>query len=320
LIGRWRLNKLPYQRELSMSMPNFLIVGAARAGTTSLNYYLKQHPGIYMHPAKELNFFAFEGQALDFKYWGRPPSQYFNTSIVDIAAYTHSFADVEGQSAIGEASTVYLYWPSAPERIKFYLPACKIIMILRHPADRGFSHYVDLRRKNREPYENYSEALQAEDERRNQNWLWDYYYREVGCYYKQVQRYSETFNPAQLRVFLYEDLCNNPIGLVQQIFRFLEVNDHFIPDVSIRHNQSGIPKNRFFYSPVWKPGLLRGLVKNLLPENLRKRMIARANETMLEKITLSPNLRNHLTEYYRQDILKLQDLIQGDLSSWLVQA
>ena len=300
-----------------MTLPNFLIVGAARSGTTSLHYYLRQHPMIFMHPAKELNFFAFEGHPLDFKYWGEPPTQYLTTSITDFKKYVDTFSGVRDQTVLGEASTVYLYWETAPERIRYYRPDCKIVAILRQPVERGFSHFIDLRRKNREPYAEYQQAVTEEDQRRKKNWLWDYYYRDVGFYYAQVKRYLDTFNPAQVRIFLYEELTEDTPGLVRQIFQFLEVDDGFIPDVTIRHNPSGIPKSPSIYAPVWRPGKLRRLLKLLLPEKVRQWMLVKANEKMLERPELSREVRQQLIEDYRADILKLQDLLKKDLSHWL---
>ena len=124
-----------------MIMPNFLLIGAAKAGTSSLYGYLKQHPQIYMSPIKEPRFFALEGETLNFNGPTRGINQ---TSINTLEAYSQLFQKVTTEKAIGEASTIYLSSPKAPERIKHYLPDVKLIAILRDPSERAFSSYMHL--------------------------------------------------------------------------------------------------------------------------------------------------------------------------------
>ena len=125
-----------------MTMPNFLIIGAMRAGTTSLYHYLKQHPQVYMSPVKEPRFFALEGEKPD---PGRPTDErLMNHSITDIEAYRALFQAVSKETAIGEASPLYLYSPKAPERIRHYIPDAKLIAVLRDPVERAYSHFLDI--------------------------------------------------------------------------------------------------------------------------------------------------------------------------------
>ncbi|NEO03736.1 MAG: hypothetical protein F6K50_53185 [Moorea sp. SIO3I7] len=102
-----------------MTMPNFLIIGAAKAGTTSIYRYLKQHPQIYMSPAKEPRFFAFEGENLDFR--GLGDEKEADSIVTNIDDYRALFKKVNNQVAIGEASTSYLYIAKSVERIKYYI-------------------------------------------------------------------------------------------------------------------------------------------------------------------------------------------------------
>lgn len=296
-----------------MKIPNFLIIGAAKAGTTSLYDYLNQHPQIYMSPIKEPRFFALEGEKLDF----RGPAQAINrTSIITWEQYCQLFQEVTTETAIGEASTIYLSNPKAPHRIKHYLPEVKLIAILRDPAERAFSSYVHL---VRDGYENlsFTEALEAEPTRIKENWQPLWYYKERGFYYEQLQKYFAIFKPEQIKIYLYEDLADDSTAVIQDLSGFLGVDDSFTPDLT-RKNVSGIPKNRFLQNLFTKKNPIKSLVKPLLPKSLRQSVLENVTKSNLgAKPTLSPQMRQKLISIYREDILKLQELIQKDLSQWL---
>ena len=211
-----------------MKIPNFLIIGAAKAGTTSLYDYLNQHPQIYMSPIKEPRFFALEGEKLDF----RGPAQGINqTSVTTWEQYCQLFQEATTEKAIGEASTIYLSNPKAPHRIKHYLPEVKLIAILRDPAERAFSSYVHL---VRDGYENlsFTEAVEAEPTRIKENWQPLWYYKERGFYYEQLQKYFAIFKPEQIKIYLYEDLAVDSTAVIQDLSRFLGVDDSFTPDLT----------------------------------------------------------------------------------------
>lgn len=295
-----------------MSMPNFLIIGAAKAGTTALYNYLKQHPQIYMSPEKEPKFFALEGEKLDF--CGPGDREKINrSSITDIEAYRTLFQGVSNETAIGEASPLYLYSPKAPERIRHYIPNAKLIAILRDPVERAYSGYMMHVGEGRETLTDFAQALQAEEMRIRNNWGWGHYV-SVGFYYAQLKRYFDTFNQDQIRVYLYEDLQANPIGLLQDIFRFLGVDETFVPDISIRHNVTGIPKNNVLRALLQSLNPVKPVFKLFLPAMLSHYI---KKQTFVKPPSLSPELRRQLIEVYREDILKLQYLIQYDLSKWL---
>jgi len=264
-----------------MVMPNFLIIGAAKAGTTSLYEYLKQHPQIWMSPVKEPNFFALEGDTLDFR--GPGDQDYIKSfSITKIEDYLNLFQGVENQLAIGEASPLYLYSPSAAERIRHYIPETKLIAILRNPVERAYSQFLMFVRDGREPLSDFAEAFEQEETRMRNNWEWAWQYTHIGFYYVQLQRYFDKFDHSQIRVYLFEDFNTNPVGVLQDIFQFLGVNEEFIPDMSVKHNVSLIPKDK---NP--------------------------------DELMLRPEVRRRLVQLYQEDIFRLQDLLQRDLSTWL---
>jgi hypothetical protein len=303
-------------------MPNFLIIGAAKAGTTSLYRYLEQHPQIYMSPVKEPKFFAFEGETPD--YCG-PGDRYANRfTITDLEAYQAQFQDTTNETAVGEASALYLYSPKAVERIQHRIPNTKLIAILRHPVDRAYSSFLHLIREEREPLNDFAQALAEEEVRIHNQWQFIWHYKTVGFYSVQLKRYFDTFSQSQIRVYLFEDLATKPIEVVQNIFQFLEVDDTFVPDLSTQYNASIVPsnkaavkKNEILHTFLTKTNPIKSILKPLLPVKQRQRLKTNLIATNLAKPTLALELRQKLLEEYREDILKLQDLIQRDLSQWL---
>lgn len=302
-----------------MAMPDFLIIGAAKAGTTAVWQYLRQHPQVYMSPVKHPRFFAFEGETLDFhgpdpRTSGRP------WAITDIDSYRALFDGVTGETAIGEASHSYLYIPKAAERIRHHAPDVKMIAILRNPVERAHSHFLNMAREGREPLTDFAQALREEERRVRDNWWPDFHYVQVGHYYPQVKRYFDLFEQDQIRIYLYEDLKNDSLGTMKDIYRFLNIDDAFVPDVRIRYKMSGVPKNKALYSLFMGLESVRPGVERLLPEAWYRRVLRTAiglKNKNLHRPQLSPEVRECLTELYREDVLRLQDLLNRDLSHWL---
>ncbi len=297
-------------------MPNFLLIGAPKAGTTSVYHYLRQHPQVYMSPVKEPKFFAFE-EAEPGSSRGKRNRVKTSQLITDIEEYRVLFAGVSDEKAIGEASPQYLYVPGAAGRIRRYLPEARLLAVLRNPVDRAYSHYLHLVREGFERL-SFSEGLKEEEKRIRENWPMMWHYKNRGFYHAQLVRYYDLFGPEQIRVWLYEDLKEDPLGMMQGMFRYLGVNDAFVPE-TLRHNVSGTPKSRALQTFIQKPNPLKSVVKPLVPEGMRRRIRINLQNRNLAKPPMSEGVREELTEAYREDILKLQDLIGRDLSSWLDQ-
>jgi len=148
-------------------------------------------------------------------------------------------------------------------------------------------------------------------------WWWGYFYVDGGFYYTQLQRYFEKFDSSKIKVYLYEDLRSNRYDLIKDIFQFLEVDDNFIPDTSTKYNVTGIPKNKFLHELLSKQNFLKTSVKAIMPQGLRRKLAMNLKNANLVKPEFSLEIRKQLIEIYREDILKLQNLIQRDISSWL---
>lgn len=300
-------------------MPNFLIIGAAKAGTTALYNYINQHPQVFMSSEKEPHFFAFEGEKVNFSGTAGEKEWLNRNAITDINLYQQQFRDVSKETAIGEASALYLYIPKAAERIRHHIPEVKLITILRNPVERAYSAFIFQKRDGLEPDLDFAQALAAEEWRRQNNWVPIYYYQHMGFYYHQLKRYFDLFPQEQIKVYLHDDFTSNPLSVLQDAFRFLGVDDTFNPNMSARHNVSGIPKNKVLHEFLRAESHpVKTLLKPLIPKKLRRSVMLNLHNNNLEKATpLSQDIRQQLSELYEEDILKLQDLIQKDLSKWL---
>lgn len=298
-----------------MTMPNFLIIGAAKSGTTALHEYLQQHPQVYMTPNKETNFFAFEGKEINFQ--GPEDDGLKVFSITDLETYQAQFDEVSNETALGEACPSYLYLPQAVENIKKYIPDVRLIVILRNPVERAYANFLHLIRDNREPYDDFMSALQDEPIRIKNNWEWFWHYIQVGYYTNQLQRYYSTFPAEQIKVYLYDDLKAKPVELMQDIYRFIQVDCTFVPDMSLRPNPSGVPKNQIIHSLVTRPSWIKDIFKPLLPNMFRYNLKNQVKYQNLTKPPISSEARQYLINLYREEILECQDLIDRDLSSWL---
>ena len=297
-------------------LPNCLIIGAAKAGTTSLFRYMQQHPDIYMHPRKQLNFFA----ASDPKFNGPAPRDLSLRDTTTLPDYCAQFAAACGQKIVGEASNSYLYSPQAASRIRATVPGVKLIAILRHPVERAYSRFLQLVRSGRETASDFEEALALEEQRVRDNWWPDFHYLRMGLYCEQLQRYFDLFPRESIRVFLFDELKRDPAGLAKRAFEFLEVDSSFTPDTTIVYSNSGLPQNRPLHVVLQSLRKARPLAEVVMPLALRKRVVRLAAELHnknLGKPQLPPTVMRRFTAHYRDDILRLQDLIGQDLSAWL---
>ena len=300
-----------------MTVPNFMIIGAAKSGTSALYRYARQHPEVYMSQVKETHFFSYKDAPPN----TRGPGDTVNEAVTDMATYLTLFEDAGNAKAIGEASPTYLYSERAPGLIKEFIPEVKLIAILRQPADRAFSAFMHVTRDGREPVADFAEALQLEEERIAKNWGPIWHYRNVGYYSRQIERYYALFDREQIRVYLYDDFSVRPIDVLQDIFRFLDVEDAFVPDMRIKANVSGVQKSQSIYWLIERlfsrPNPIRAAARRLIGEETRWRFTSSVRNRNLVRQSIPLDIRRELTELYRDDILRLQDFLGRDLSAWL---
>jgi hypothetical protein len=297
--------------ELLMKLPTFLIVGVQKAGTTSIYNYLKQHPQIYMSPVKETNFLEKDWQKADPEILKKYPKQ-----ITTFEQYCQLFEAVTNEIAIGEASPNYLFhYESSAPLIQRYVPHAQLIAILRNPAERAYSdHLMHIRDGIGD--RSLSDQIKYSVHKS--------FIIRKGFYYTPLKHYFDTFGREQVQVYLYDDLCRSPVDFVQNIYRSIGVDDSFSPDVSLKSQVAKIPKNKLVNNLLQKQNPVRksiaSVLKSVLPLEARQRVrtqIIELNSQSKDKLYFQAEDRKQLMEIYREDILKLQDLIQRDLSPWL---
>jgi len=293
--------------------PNFIVIGAMKAATTSLYTYLKQHPEIVMTKVKEPMFFNNFQQENNYKILGSKKKR-----LTTLEEYLTMFKDVKNEKAIGEASPAYIYNPKAPQLIKEYLPNVKIIAILRHPTDRAYSNYLHTKRADRDNTDTFQEAIELENKRIEDNWSPLYHYIEKGYYSVQLKRYYQLFPKENIRVYLFEDVVKNTKETLKDIFKFLEVDENVEIDTSKKANVSGNPS-----------GLMGWILKkmryyNLMPKFAISDYLPKFIMELIFKSVYKPteklneDSRRDITErYYKGEIRSLEKLIDRDLSSWL---
>ena len=293
--------------------PNFIIIGAMKAATTSLYTYLKQHPDVFMTTIKEPMFFNNFQKKNNFKVHGKKTKK-----ITTFKQYYSLFDAVKNEKAIGEASPAYISNENCPNLIQQHLPNAKIIAVLRQPVARAYSNFLHARRADRESISDFETAFNKETERKTENWSPLYHYKSKGYYTEQLERYFTLFPKENIKVLLFEDLVNNPIETTQELFKFLNIDKSFIPETSKKANVSGTPKGIF----GWIIMKLRyyNLIPNIQFSNYLPNFMIQFifNSAYKKARPLAPEIKKRLTHtYYKEDILKLEKLIERDLQHWL---
>ena len=298
-------------------LPNFIIVGAAKCGTTSLYHYLMQHPEVYMSSRKEPTFLC--GGAMR-KSTGHGDALHASRAVKTFDDYCRLFEKGIGKKAVGEASTSTLFhfeWSILA--IQRYLGDPRIVIILRDPVARAYSAYNYQVMYGWEQL-SFADALNNEEKRDRKGYWWHWNYRNCGLYARQVHAFQEKFSHVQ--VLLYDDLEINANALIRALYTFLEVDPDFIPDISRRHNITGVPRwgimNDLFNKPKRLHKIARTIGGAILGADRWVRLRERLRTTNLQEPPLmEPEIEHELRRFYRADILKLQDYIGRDLSFWL---
>ncbi len=265
-----------------MMFPNFVVIGSSRSGTTSLYHHLMEHPQVYVTPVLEPRFFAFEGDDLDYR---GPGDHLLKERVVTTAAdYVALFDAVVAEPAVGEISPAYLSSASAPHRIRHYAPNAKIIAILRNPVERAISSFRLEQLDGFETAPSLDVALDLEAQRRRANWsyVWRYGYR--GLYYTHLRRYFDLFPRDRIKVLRYEDWDDDDgVTLLREVFGFLGVDDKVLPERAVRLNSTRADRFAARGIPRFDP---------------------------------SPELRARLARLYWDEIDRLEELTDLDLSTW----
>ena len=285
---------------------DFFIVGAPKAGTTSLYYYLDEHHDICMSSDKEPNYFSGEELQKQDMYYGK--------SRVDTLDIYHSLFDKHSESKIkGEASVSYLFYKNVPKKIKEYNPNAKIIIMLRNPSHRAFSHYLMDRRLGL-VYDSFEDIIEKKSNHKNAELFYQQYI-EVGQYADQVSRYLEFFDRKNILFIEYEDFRKDIMNVMNRVYKFLNVELQGEVNLNQKYNTYSRPKNnfiRFIYSFV----SLRNTLTNFLP----KKMIKAIRSVLFKrdkKPSLSDETKQKLKILFKEDINELSEILNKDFSCWI---
>jgi hypothetical protein len=290
-------------------LPNFIIIGAAKAGTTALYWYLAEHPAVFMSPVKETNYFAYGVDGQGRLLYGDPEVHHF--PVKSLAEYQALFAEAGGAVRVGEASPIYLECPQAAGRIHELLPAARLVCCLRHPVERAYADYLMYLSQRGRPFDP-ARDLTADSPwaRPGSRWM------EVSRYSVQLARYLELFPREQIHVFLFDDLKRSTIDAVQGIYRFLRIDPEFVPDLETSHNVGGLPASRLLESVLTSRNL-RLMVESWIPKRAVDWARGIRARNMRKAPPLPADLRQALTARMRDDIVQTARLIDRDLEHWL---
>lgn len=301
-------------------LPDFLIIGAGKSGTTSLDNYLKQHPDIFMSPVKEPNFFAYD--KIELSSLDKDALAHYHESVTELSNYQNLFKKASETQILGETSNTYLVIDGTAEVIQSYISQVKIIAILRQPTSRLYSRYLHLARENQLPTKHFEDTLD-----RNSKWWVRNDLVKEGFYFTNLKRYFDIFPSENIKVYLHEDLQDHLSETLEDIFSFLNVEKSIDINDTIEYNKSGFIKNKFYDKTVGHNSIVKNVIKKLFPDQLYERM--KNNQWLQKKVNdlknenlsrpvLEKSLYKKITEdIYAEEIKNLSKLINRDLTHWL---
>jgi hypothetical protein len=281
--------------------PNFFIVGAPKAGTTSLYAYLAQHPEVFMPAVKEPQYFAQIRPSAEFEH--------LVEAIPDRRHYLRLYRKARGYAAIGDASPSYLWHPEVPGRIKRTVPEARIIIVLRDPVERAHSHYLADFREGAEslPFD----AALGNDLARSRKGLGvSHMYVEFGQYACQVTRYLEVFGPERVHLLLFDDLRSSARNALAGICRFLglDATPAARIDTARVHNGFAAPRwewTRRLAGRRWA----RHLGHSLVPRSIGAFIFDRVFNRPAAKPEIDRRAKDLMLPIYEPDIRRLEALL-----------
>lgn len=302
-----------------VARPTFLVIGAMRAGTTSLYQILRSHPSVFMASVKETNFFAFSEGKTDLPLDPQAEATLLANSITSVDKYVALFEGSGSAKVTGEVSPSYLFSPGAAARIMDCLPEAKIVALLRDPVERAYSAYLRRSGVSTDPG-SFMTAAETEHRKFLSGERLPHYPLIVGSMYAgHLDRFLSAIPASQLWVRIFEDFWSHPDAAFAELQSFLDIQPfrHGIP----RLNRSGVPRYRRIDKVLRSGARVKGLIKTRLPArtvrslvNLKQRI---EDWSLSRPETLPAGMRTHLIErYFEEDIQKTERMLGRDLTRW----
>ncbi|MFW3169852.1 sulfotransferase family protein [Geodermatophilus sp. CPCC 206100] len=292
--------------------PDFLVIGAARSGTTALASFLGEHPDVFVSDPKEPHFLAFPDGGPAFT---GPGADLINrTATRDEQTWRALFAG-RPERRRGEGSVSTLCYPEAsiPAIQRLCAPGCRLVVMLRDPVDRAFSSWQYLRSRGHDAG-TFEECLAAEEERTRAGWSHMWQFARLSRYGEQLAPFAEVFGD-RLRVVVQEEFAADPAGQLRRVLEFLDVDPDVPIDAARPVNEGGVPRSRSVAGALdllRRSPAARRVVKRLVPPRSRER-IRSAN---LRQATVAPATRRRLAGSFADDLRDLQRIVGRDLSCW----
>jgi len=285
--------------ETTERWPNFFIVGAPKAGTTSLHAYLNDIPGIYMSPIKEPRYFLV----------GDSP-KHFTLPIRDKKKYLKLFEKAREEKIIGEASPQYLHDSQTPKLIHQIIPQAKILISLRDPVERLFSSYLMLIR-NGKIKTTFSEEMDLVFNKKTDEKLVNIN-RNKSLYSENVKHYLKIFGNKQVKIIIFEEFVKNTTETINDILKFLDIK-YEIQDLGNKvYNKYGVNRGFIAQQILTSTKIRKAAEKFFTPSNrrfLREKLIVKYQT----KPKMDPKDREILREFYYDDVQKLQKILGREL-------
>ena len=300
-----------------MTLPTFLVVGAARCGTTGLVEGLRSHPRVFVTDPKEPHYFALHRTGAAFTAPGDAHT-INRVAVTDRDAYLALYPEQHDYLALGDASVSTMYYPkeSIPE-IRAMNPDMKLVMMLREPVARAWSSYQYMCARGFETEPDFLTAVALEEERKAAGWHHIWHYTSQSRYAGQVAALLDAFPREQVGIFFFDDLEQDYEGTLARVLDFLEVPTapgagEGIPRVNI----SGRPRFAAAHTVLgWAVG--NELVRTFVKERTSYRFRERIRRTLLRQDVLPADARARLEPLFADDVARLRAMLGADGPVWL---
>lgn len=285
---------------------DFFLVGAARCGTTSLYNYLNNSEDIFLPLVKEPNFFSDvdSPKTEDFEL-PKPNEKYHAKIITSKEVYDSLYEGATANQIKGDSSPSYLWDKNVAQSLYNHNPKAKIIISLRQPVDRAYSHYIMNYFTGVDSNNTFEKALEAN---KNKTWGSCNYYLEMGMYYSQVKAYFDVFPKEQIKILVYEDWTNNIELELNSVFKFLKIQPtNSIYTKSVQNNKIQ-PVKKMYLLNLLRQNKIKHVIKNVINQDRIDRLKSYffSDKKEIDKIDLK--LRDELSMKFSDDIKQLSEL------------